>query len=95
VEAVPVHWHRDVTRYAHIGPSNAFPRAAPETTPLWRLLSLSLSRQQCAKIIAASEKLNFPQAGREADAAVPVTHCVPFSKRFTHLFGVIRRGKPG
>ena len=32
---------------AHIGPSNACPRAAPETTPLWRLflikLSLSLS----------------------------------------------------
>ena len=32
---------------AHIGPRNACPRAAPETTPLWRLflikLSLSLS----------------------------------------------------
>ena len=38
---------------AHIGPSNACPRAAPETTPLWRLfliklsLSLSLSPGPC------------------------------------------------
>ena len=38
---------------AHIGPCNACHRAAPETTPLWRLfliklsLSLSLSRRGC------------------------------------------------
>ena len=34
------------TRLGHIGPSNACPRVAPETTPLWRLFqqsSLSLS----------------------------------------------------
>ena len=28
---------------AHIGPSNACPRAAPETTPLWRLFLINLS----------------------------------------------------
>ena len=28
---------------AHIGPSNACPRAAPETTPLWRLFPIKLS----------------------------------------------------
>ena len=34
---------------AHIGPSNACPRAAPETTPLWRLFLIKLSRRPKAK----------------------------------------------
>ena len=39
---------------AHIGPSNACHRAAPETTPLWRLflmnLSLSLSLSHLTRV---------------------------------------------
>jgi hypothetical protein len=39
--------HRDLGRLSsppsHIGPSNACPRAAPETTPLWRLFQKALS----------------------------------------------------
>jgi len=52
---------------AHIGPSNACPRDAPETTPLWRLfliklsLSLSLCKScQCAREVFGLWRVCFP-----------------------------------
>jgi hypothetical protein len=71
---------------AHIGPRNACPRAAPETTPLWRLflikLSLSLSLTPClcyswchrhtdARLTSGR---HFPQheAGRATDCQGPI-----------------------
>ena len=55
---------------AHIGPSNACPRAAPETTPLWRLflikLSLSLSLSLCPQTPQVGSIPRFPSKNREA-----------------------------
>jgi len=35
--------YRSIGPFPHIGPCNACPRAAPETTPLWRLFLINLS----------------------------------------------------
>ena len=67
---------------AHIGPSNACPRAAPETTPLWRLflitLSLSLSLSLCQKwefpcllLRVAKEKIGTLLLASEMPVPIP------------------------
>jgi len=52
---------------AHIGPSNACPRAAPETTPLWRLfLQYYTAEWKPAFLRQAREFLFFPLLPSEA-----------------------------
>ena len=48
---------------AHIGPRNACPRAAPETTPLWRLFLIKLSLSLSLRLRVCQWLLDF-QVGR-------------------------------